>query len=1046
MLRLSRPLNVALELQSALLCRVQLPLRHSSQSAPDSIDTIICGSGVIGSSIAYHLAQRGHGPKTLLLELPPSLMARSVAVEINSAGQPALCDVQSPTTTTMSDPSPAVSQVGLVSALLPNRQQSHLVACSQRLYRRLHERGHSLGLTASGSVHVARSAQRLHHFRRQCAVLRDVLGVEAVMLPAEEVHQRCLLLTGTRRPVLGGIWLPSDLSVSPPLVASTLQMLSERAGVRILRSSDGSGIERVLTSDEVLTRPSVTGIRLTDGSTIACRRLVNAAASWSRNLAQLSRPIVRLPVLACEHYSLNTRAHEPWQFSDATVPILCDPSSRLTVRLVENDGRLIAGGFELVCRPVGCAREEATIGGGGLGGGGSFPTSSATRFQWQRLHAAVLSELLECVPAAGETFLARAQVTPESYTPDGHWMLGQCGEIGGYFVAAGLGAHGTAAAGGVGALMASWILDSGASPPIDVHQMDVRRFLALHNNGEFLRKRMCEVPAQFVGVPWSFSEYESGRRLRTSPIFSRLGDSGAHFGAVMGYERPAFFDTQRFGAPDMAPSADPLSSTSLPAASSTSPTYNDIANDSQLNNLSTSFSAASTVESETSSITEDASPNFTETSGDTPHKMGTDTVAGPAFRICRTNTFHCPPWFHSVAEEYRACRERVAISDYSSFTKIDLISRGDEVVRYLQRLCSNDIDIAIGNIAHTGMQNVRGGYENDCSLARLAASHYMMICPTVQHARCQWWLRQHLPDDGSVVVNDVTSLYTALCVMGPLARELLAELTPTDLQPRNFPFFTFKEIDIGMVSGIRAMNMTHTGELGWVLYVPNEFALYVYNLLKERGRDYGMGLAGYFAMRSLRVEKFYAFWGQDLGTVSTPLECGRAFRVKFAKDIDFIGRRALERQREEGVRKLYVHFVVYDHNPHTDPWPWGSEPIYRDGKLAGIVTTSSFGFSLGRMVCLGFVQDLNTPKSHDPARYVTPSSSSGNDFRSQYGGVFDSATANVVTNEFVLRGQYQIRIGDRLFPVKPSLVSPSLASRSHEPNQKRYQPTQHTTL
>lgn len=244
-------------------------------------------------------------------------------------------------------------------------------------------------------------------------------------------------------------------------------------------------------------------------------------------------------------------------------------------------------------------------------------------------------------------------------------------------------------------------------------------------------------------------------------------------------------------------------------------------------------------------------------------------------------TFGKPNWFDIVASEYDACRERVGLADYSSFTKIDLWSKGTEVVDFLQYLCSNDVNVPVGSIIHTGMQNEHGGYENDCSMARLADNHYMMIAPTIQQTRCKTWITRHLPANGAVSLSDVTSMYTAICVLGPFSRKLLSELSDVDFAPASFPFFTFKEIDIGHASGIRAMNLTHTGELGYVLYIPNEFALHVYNQLCAEGKAYQMQHAGHYATRTLRIEKFYAYWGQDLDTFTTPLECGRAWRVKF---------------------------------------------------------------------------------------------------------------------------------------------------------------------
>ena len=96
----------------------------------------------------------------------------------------------------------------------------------------------------------------------------------------------------------------------------------------------------------------------------------------------------------------------------------------------------------------------------------------------------------------------------------------------------------------------------------------------------------------------------------------------------------------------------------------------------------------------------------------------------------------------------------------------------------------------------------------------------MMIAPTIQQTRCKVWLKKHLPS--TVALSDVTSMFTALAIIGPFTRTLLSELTDTDLRPKNFPFFTFKMLDIGLANGIRTMNLTHTGELGYVLYIPNE--------------------------------------------------------------------------------------------------------------------------------------------------------------------------------------------------------------------------------
>ncbi|XP_026736491.1 pyruvate dehydrogenase phosphatase regulatory subunit, mitochondrial [Trichoplusia ni] len=382
------------------------------------------------------------------------------------------------------------------------------------------------------------------------------------------------------------------------------------------------------------------------------------------------------------------------------------------------------------------------------------------------------------------------------------------------------------------------------------------------------------------------------------------------------------------------------------------------------------------------------------------------------FKIASTKTFGKPHWFDTVQREYWACRERVGLADYSSFAKMDLQSQGREVVDLLQYLCSNDVDVPVGSIIHTGMQNERGGYENDCSLARISDYHYMMIAPTIQQTRCKAWLKRHLPSNGSVSLSDVTSMYTAICIMGPFTRNLLSELTDTDLAPKNFPFFTFKEIDVGLANGVRAMNLTHTGELGYVLYIPNEFALHVYTRLMTVGEKYGISHVGYYASRALRVEKFFAFWGQDLDTITTPLECGRTWRVKFDKDIPFIGREALLRQREEGIRRQYVQLLLTDHDHEMDLWSWGGEPIYRDGNYCGQTTTTSYGFTFKKQVCLGFVENLD-----------------------------DEGVPQRITDDFVLNGHYEIDIAGIRYAAKLNLHSPNLPTKYPDKERDVYQAT-----
>jgi len=546
----------------------------------------------------------------------------------------------------------------------------------------------------------------------------------------------------------------------------------------------------------------------------------------------------------------------------------------------------------------------------------------------------------------------------------------QAPEIEGYYVAAGMRSNDIASAGGVGTLIAEWIV-KGRSP-FDLYGLDISRCLGMHNNKRFLRDRVKEVPGLISSLNYPHFELKTGRALRTSPIFPKLVLAGAQFGQVMGYERPMYFKM-----------ASPQSlNLSRVAAIDTG-----VGRDSQALDI---LGLEAQEEAKSSQK---------------------ETLKLP---IAKTETFYRPPWFQAAAEEFQASREAVTLCDYSSFAKMDLWSTGTEVVDFLQYLCSNDIDIPIGHIVHTGMQNEYGGYENDCSVARLAENRYMLMSPSIQQMRSYTWLKRHLPK--GVALEDVTSLYTALCVMGPFSRALVARLTQTTLDSKNFPFFTARYMDIACAPEILTMNMTHAGELGYVFYIPNEFALHVYTSIVEAGRTFGLKHCGYYAMRAVRIEKFYAFWGQDLDSHTTPMECGRGFRCKMKSDIPFIGREALQKQLDEGIEKMFVMLLLdpSEHHSDLDPWPWGGEPIYRNGKYCGTVTTTSYGFSLGKQICLGFIQDIG---EDGKPRKIGPEFIKGAEFDIDICGVNYPA---------------QCRLNPPILPKKVMLEGPEAYSTRHQ--------------
>jgi heterotetrameric sarcosine oxidase gamma subunit len=307
-------------------------------------------------------------------------------------------------------------------------------------------------------------------------------------------------------------------------------------------------------------------------------------------------------------------------------------------------------------------------------------------------------------------------------------------------------------------------------------------------------------------------------------------------------------------------------------------------------------------------------------------------------------------WFGNHAAEHQACRERVAVFDQTGFSKYTV--KGRDAVSVLQRACGNDVDVACGRVVYTGMFNERGGFEGDLTVVRLAADEFYVISSTAQTVRDLDWIQRHTRPEDHCEAVDVTNAWSVLGVMGPQARALLSGLSEADLSNDAFPFGTAQTIAVGRAT-VRALRMTYVGELGWELHVPTEQALGTYEALMEAGKSFGVANAGHYAINSLRLEKGYRAWGSDLSPDDTALEAGLGFAIAWKKRNGFIGREALLKQRETGLKRLLVTLVLED----GEPMLWGSEPIYRDGQAVGYTTSGSYAHTLGAAIALGYVNN-----------------------------------------------------------------------------------------
>ena len=338
-------------------------------------------------------------------------------------------------------------------------------------------------------------------------------------------------------------------------------------------------------------------------------------------------------------------------------------------------------------------------------------------------------------------------------------------------------------------------------------------------------------------------------------------------------------------------------------------------------------------------------------------------------------------WFDCSAEEHMAVREGVGLYDLSSMGKFLLQGRDAEAAA--QKICANDVAVPPGQVVYTQLLNERGGIEADVTFTRLDEQTYFIVTAGATNTRDFDWISRHIDPELHAVLTDVGSSYAMLGLMGPGAREVLAEITTDDLSNEGFPYGTARFIDAGYARPL-TIRMSYVGELGWELYIPTEFATGVFDELMRAGESRGLKPVGLHAVDSLRLEKGYRHWSGDITPDDTPYEAGLGFAVRLDKG-DFIGREALIRQKEEGLTRRLVMFTLEDPEPLLNH----EEPVFRDGELAGTNTHGAYAHALGCAMGMAYLENLNG-----------------------------------ITTEWIMSGTYEINVGGRMVKAKAHLKAP----------------------
>ncbi len=443
----------------------------------DQARVVIIGGGITGCSIAYHLTKMGWNDVILLDK-----------GELTSGA--------------------TFHAAGLVGQLRSSVNITKMLKYSVELYSRLEEEtGQHTAWSPVGGLRIASSKDRMEELRRSAAMAKT-FGLPMELISPKEAWD--LFPVMNRKGIVGAAFLPTDGQIDPSGVTYALAQGAKHRGaifytdtrVIQIRLKDGA-------VDEVVT----------DKGTIKTERVVNAAGIWAPEIGKMVG--VAIPLIPMEHQYIITK---PIEGVKKGMPTMRDPD--LLVYFREEMGGLIMGGYEH--NPIPWA----------LDGIPKDFTKKLLKPNFE--HFEPLSLLaMKRVPAIGHAEIITLLNGPEAFTSDGDFIMGESPEVKNFFVAAGFCAHGIAAAGGVGKMMAEWIVEG--EPSLDLWRLDIRRLGRHHRSKTYTTHRAIEVYAHHYSMSWPYEEMTSARPLRTSPLYERLKKRGAVFGEKYGWERPNWF-------------------------------------------------------------------------------------------------------------------------------------------------------------------------------------------------------------------------------------------------------------------------------------------------------------------------------------------------------------------------------------------------------------------------------------------------------------------------------------------------------------------------
>ena len=316
-------------------------------------------------------------------------------------------------------------------------------------------------------------------------------------------------------------------------------------------------------------------------------------------------------------------------------------------------------------------------------------------------------------------------------------------------------------------------------------------------------------------------------------------------------------------------------------------------------------------------------------------------------------TFGKPNWFDAVGRECHAIRNHATIIDQTSFFKFEIT--GKDALACLNHLSTCNVNRPIGTVTYAQMCNEDGGIECDVVLFRIAEQTFWLITGSGFGVHDRDWIDRNIPPGHDVRIREITDNYSVLNLCGPRSRKILEKITESDVSNASFPYLTFQDLELDGFS-VKAARLSYTGELGWELYMKNEYALKVYRKLYEAGQEYGITNAGYRALDSLRMENGYLYWSGEISPYINPFETGLSYRINFSKE-QFVGRKALQNIANDGVKRKLYCFSYRGFVPL-----YGGEPLLCEDEVISSTLSGGYGHTVGKSICYAFLpadQDTN---------------------------------------------------------------------------------------